>query len=212
MKIGITMRITKNETYPEVRDALSRDWAVYLGRLFPHSMLVPLINEPRRIVQYVKGLKLDALVLSNGNNWEEFPERDETEKKLVAYALKKNTPVLGVCRGFQALNVIFGGKIEKNIARRRTNHAGTQHSVILMKGPMRKFSKSTILKVNSYHRQGVTVSGVAKPLRIFAHTEDGVAEGFYHPTKPIVGIQWHPERRSPSHDFDRKLIRKLFKR
>lgn len=212
MRIGITMRVVKNETYSEVRDALSRDWTVYFRRLFPHAILIPIINEPRRILRQVKELKLDAFVLSNGNDWGEFPERDETEKRLVVYALRKNIPVLGVCRGFQVLNIIFDGKIEKNIARGRANHAGTRHEVSLSESPFRKYSKSKILKVNSYHHQGVVVSGVAKSLRIFAQTTDGVVEGFYHPTKPIVGIQWHPERKSPSQHFDRKLILNLFRR
>lgn len=204
------MNVAKNETYQEIRDTLSRDWFLYISRIFPRSILVPLMNEPSRVLDYVEGLKLNAFILSNGNDWGEFPERDETEKSLVVYALKKNIPVLGVCRGFQALNKIFGGKLVRDIAHGRNSHAGTQHIVTLSQSPFRKYAKTGTLQVNSFHNQGIEASGVAKPLRIFAQSLDLAIEGIYHPTKRVLGIQWHPERKSPSQHFDRKLILNLF--
>lgn len=204
------MRVVKNETYPEVRDTLSRDWFLYIRRIFPNALLIPLVNEPSMVLDYVKELKLNAFILSNGNDWGEFPERDATEKRLVAFALKKNIPVLGVCRGFQALNIIFGGKLVRHIENGRKNHAGMQHTITLFKSPWQKYAKAKAIKVNSFHSQGVIASGIAKPLRIFAKSPDSVIEGIYHPTKRILGIQWHPERKNPSADFDKKLIQSFF--
>ena len=60
--------------------------------------------------------------------------------------------------------------------------------------------------VNSYHHWGITIAGLAPPLEPFA-ISDGMVEGFYHPTLPIVGIVWHPERKSPDEMFNEKVMK-----
>ena len=64
--------------------------------------------------------------------------------------------------------------------------------------------------VNSYHNHGVLLEGLAKELRAFGTSADGVVEALHHPTKPMIGIQWHPERDNPSGGLDSYLITQLF--
>jgi len=55
------------------------------------------------------------------------------------------------------------------------------------------------------------VGEVAPQLEVFAMTKGGVIEGFCHRAKPIIGIQWHPERKNgKAASFDRQLISNLF--
>lgn len=198
------MRVVSNDAYPEERDALSRDWPRYLSQIFPEVIVVPLLNQPDAVVPLIKSLKLQGIILSGGNGLGRFPLRDATEKNILTYALAHALPVLGVCRGFQFLNVFFGGKLEKGIHKKSfEDHRSTIHSVTLEDGKN--------LRVNSFHNQGVMEAGISPHLRIFASTKGGVVEGLYHPKKPIIGVQWHPERKSPSAVFDRKLIKRLFK-
>lgn len=212
LRLGISMRVVSNETYPEERDSLSRDWSAYLSRVLPGVTLVPLLNQPDAVIPLVTSLKLQGIILSGGNNLGEFPRRDATEKKLLSFAVAHRLPVLGVCRGLQLLNVFFGGTLSKEIHKKSLeNHRNTLHPIQLVSHtPMAKLSRLATLRVNSFHDQGVMEAELARALRVFAKTAGGVVEGLYHPKKPIVGIEWHPERKSPSRAFDRRLLEYLF--
>ena len=72
------------------------------------------------------------------------------------------------------------------------------------------WTKYKKLKVNSFHRQGIIEKCLSDKFDIFAKTRKGTVEGFYHRRYPIIGIQWHPERKSPSRTFDRMLIKNIF--
>lgn len=212
MKIAITMRCVDNSAYAETRDALSREWTQYVAKIMPKAILVPVLNNPDSVLDTAKTLDIDGVILSNGNDWGADLKRDQTETKLFKYAFGHKLPILGVCRGFQAINLLMGGKLKKDIKRiSGENHAGVIHNVYIeKKSPFRKFAKKNELKINSYHDQGFLIEDLSPRLKVFALSKNGVVEGFYHPSKPIVGIQWHPERKSPSADFDKKLILNLF--
>ena len=207
------MRVVSSDMHKERGDALSQDWTNFFAKNFPRAILVPILNNPNLALQTLKDLKIEAMVFSNGNSFGESNERDETETRVFDYCIKKRLPILGVCRGFQVLNHFFGGKIEKNISEiTGEKHAGVVHEITIEEeSPYAKFAKSNLLIANSFHDQGVIIKDISKSLKVFATTKSGVVEGLYHPTKPIVGIQWHPERTNPSHDFDVKIINSLFK-
>lgn len=204
MRIGVTMRVVKNDAYPEVRDALSLDWSRYIKKILPEAILIPIVNDPKNAVRTLKELRIDAVILSNGNDWGEVEERDETERNIVNYCVKNCLPILGVCRGFQVLNILFGGKVSKNISKKTDEkHAGAFHAVKV---------KGKNIKVNSYHNHGIFIENLSPEFCVLAMAKDGLVEAFYHPKKPILAIQWHPERRSPNTRFDRKIIINLFKK
>lgn len=211
MKIGITMRVVNNVAYPERRDALSADWPKYLADLFPNAFAIPLLNRPDSVKEIIEDLEITGIILSNGNNWGEALERDETEKQIVEYCMINNMPVFGVCRGFQVLNIFLGGSLETNLASiGKGCHIAVEHQVSIVNKTFMQFVKNGEMTVNSFHAQGVVVEGLSSELNAFAVTNDGVVEGFFHPDKPVMAIQWHPERSSSSVHYDRQMIMRFF--
>lgn len=212
MKIAITMRRVDNNTYSETRDALSREWMKYMARIMPKVILIPVLNDSNAVLDFMKNLDVDGVILSGGNDWGSDSKRDKTETKLFKYAFKKKLPILGVCRGFQVINLLMGGKLGKDIKKiSGENHDGLVHDIhIEEKSPFKKIAKKDKLEINSYHNQGFWAQNLSPKLKAFALSPKGVVEGFYHLSMPIIGIQWHPERKNPSADFDKKLILNLF--
>lgn len=214
MIIGITMRgglASVDGSIAEMKDTISRDWIDYLHAIFPQAQILPIPNHPRLAIQLAKKCKINRMIFSNGADWGKDPERDVTEKKLFAHCIAHAIPLLGVCRGFQVLNVLCGGTIEQNInSASGENHGGTRHRIEIIDSPQRRIAKTDSLSVNSFHRQGVTEATRANALTVFARTRGGAIEGLYHPRRQVLGIQWHPERKSPSKVFDRKLITHFF--
>ena len=111
------------------------------------------------------------------------PERDALEIPLMQKAIEMNKPVLGVCRGFQVLNVATGGTLYQDINTQLKSSVKIEHT----------FSEGLLqIGVNTLHHQGVKKLG--EPLRSMAVADDGIIEAVYHPDKKFVmGFQWHPE-------------------
>jgi gamma-glutamyl-gamma-aminobutyrate hydrolase PuuD len=132
------------------------------------------------------------------------PLKDEIEMRLARYALRRDLPILGICRGSQLLNVVYGGTLygdvqkEKHSALKHINpgehYDEYRHTVRIVPGtPLAEWYGRSALKVNSYHHQGVRRLG--SHLKAMAHAEDGLVEAFYDPRhRFVVGLQFHPER------------------
>jgi len=208
------MRIVKNTEYAEVCDALSVEWGNYLRDIFQDIIVVPLLNKPDHAIRVIEERHLDGVVFSNGNDWGEAEARDVTERAIFNYVIKRRLPILGVCRGFQVLNVLCGGTLDKDIqSSSGENHVATIHDVeIVANDFLRGYTVGQTISVNSFHRQGVLQGGIASNLKIFAKTKSGVVEGFYHPKELIVGIQWHPERNNPAAELDKGIVTDFFMR
>jgi len=206
------MRVTENESYQERRDALSQDWCDYLTRHFRNILPIPIMNNDGYIPALVSQLKLNGVILSGGNDYGEAPDRDRAERCLIGRCLEDNIPIFGVCRGLHILNQYFGGSLKSSLSEiTTTRHAGTYHDVSI---PTKWFCDENrgvnTVKVNSYHNQGVTTNTLASTLKAFAIAESGVVEGFVHPTRPLIAIQWHPERQNPCSQLDKRIVKSLF--
>jgi putative glutamine amidotransferase len=135
------------------------------------------------------------------------PGRDEMTARLIAAMIDRARPVLGICRGFQELNVAFGGTLARDLGdegRALSHHAPDgvslpamfdhEHDVILTpEGVLaRAFGRDRLL-VNSVHFQGVDRLGDG--LAVEARAPDGVVEAISaNPNgAPILAVQWHPE-------------------
>jgi putative glutamine amidotransferase len=135
------------------------------------------------------------------------PGRDEMTARLIAAMIDRARPVLGICRGFQEVNVAFGGTLARDLGaegRPLSHHApdgvplaemfAHGHDVILTPGGMlaRAFGRDR-LRVNSVHFQGVDRLGSG--LAVEAAAPDGVVEAVSaHPNgAPVLAVQWHPE-------------------
>ena len=107
MKIGISQRIDKVESYSELRDSIDQrlvSWVNdmgYLPILIPNSLVnISSANDKQlHLEQWINAMKIDALILSGGNDIGEMTQRDLTEKYLLNWAEKNNIPVLGIPSG-----------------------------------------------------------------------------------------------------------------
>ncbi len=126
-------------------------------------------------------------------------ELDRFHMGLITYARKKGIPILGICRGFQLLNVAFGGTLYQDLEKERDssiNHRNldkpytASHDVELTEGT-RLYSMigEKYIGVNSLHHQGVNALGFG--LTASAYAPDGLVEAFE--CEKTLGVQWHPE-------------------
>jgi putative glutamine amidotransferase len=173
---------------------------------------------------------LDGLLLQGGTDVEPHrygeaplrPEwagdaiRDRLEFDLVEAFLKADKPILGVCRGFQVLNVAFGGTLYQDIPTQHAldagcacvshdsnaSYCGATHEITLTPGgELARLYGCTQGLVNSAHHQGVKALGAG--LRLAASAPDGVCEGLHAPSyRFVLAVQWHPE----FHHLDAKLL------
>jgi putative glutamine amidotransferase len=130
------------------------------------------------------------------------PDLDAFELALAQEADARAMPVLGICRGSQAMNVARGGTLHQHVADvvgHAVHHRQTEvarvptHLVVVDQGTR---LAATIgpgeLAVNSFHHQAVDRLG--RDLHANAHATDGLVEGIEDPDAPLyLGVQWHAE-------------------
>ncbi|NMM64060.1 gamma-glutamyl-gamma-aminobutyrate hydrolase family protein [Clostridium sp. P21] len=139
-----------------------------------------------------------------------IPERDSQELQLAKNIIEKTEiPILGVCRGYQLLNVVCGGTLYQDLSEipmELRNNKIINHS---MKGspkynPVHEvkinerskfykiFNKKSV-EVNSYHHQAI--KDVAKVFDVATVSPDGIIEAIEMKSEDrfVVGVQWHPE-------------------
>jgi putative glutamine amidotransferase len=132
------------------------------------------------------------------------PDRDELEARAWDAARSRHVPVLGICRGIQAINVFSGGSILQHV----DGHAGptwstgpaVTHPLRLVPGTRLAtlLGPAGTLEVNAYHHQGIREDDLAPGLRPAAWADsasgplveglEGTGERF------VIGVQCHPER------------------
>ncbi len=134
------------------------------------------------------------------------PERDSTTLPLIRRAVAAGIPVLGICRGFQEMNVAFGGSLHQKVHevdgfmdhREPAGEPieiqyGLRHVVDVQPGGVfAGIGLPSQFQVNSIHGQGV--DRLAPGLRVEALAPDGLVEAFsVEGAAFAVGVQWHPE-------------------
>ena len=138
-------------------------------------------------------------------------ERDAYELALVRAAIERRTPVLGICRGMQILNVAYGGGIEQHLPdvvghedHRHTPGTFADHEVDLETGSLAaRAAGAGRTAVKSHHHQGVREIGDG--LMVTGRSGDDTVEALEDPSCPFVlGVLWHPEE-----DEKSQLIRAL---
>ncbi|MFP3990186.1 gamma-glutamyl-gamma-aminobutyrate hydrolase family protein [Streptomyces sp. E11-3] len=166
------------------------------------AMLPP--DDPDQAARVVA--RLDGLVIAGGPDVEPVrygaePDprtgpparaRDAWELALIEAALASGTPLLGICRGMQLLNVALGGTLVQHLAG-HTEGVGAfgQHAVKPVPGTRYASLVPTEAVVPTYHHQAVDRLG--RGLLASAYASDGTVEAVELPDAWALGVQWHPE-------------------
>lgn len=193
--IGVTPRIVYSESKVR-REFLNERYLWPLQKLGFNTIMLTLDNPNNEEV-----LKLcDAFLITGGtdihprhfneeNNGESKgidEAMDKLDQEVVLYAKAHQLPLLGICRGHQAINVFLGGSLYQDIGKA---HEDTKHLVTTT--PNRYFDFPKEMEVNSYHHQAI--KNLAPGFDVIAVAQDDTIEAIIHKELPIIGFQWHPE-------------------
>ena len=142
---------------------------------------------------------------------------DKYQMDALNFALRKDKPILCICRGTQLLNVVCGGTIHQDLryyskdvlkhAQESPRSAGS-HYVKKVTGSILDVLAGESAFVNSYHHQ--SIDKVGKDLRVIATAADGIIEAIQMDSKKCVfGVQWHPEMMIRKDDAMLPLFKKI---
>ncbi|HIO66877.1 MAG TPA: gamma-glutamyl-gamma-aminobutyrate hydrolase family protein [Flavobacteriales bacterium] len=197
---------------------IEKDMARYLSHVEAFPILIPDLGKAE--LDNFMG-QMDGFVFQGGTDiapesygqapiendaWPGDPIRDQFELSIMEYAVKNGKPILGICRGFQLMNIYFGGTLYQDIETQRPNSIVHRDAELYDQlNHQIQFTPDSFLsklydeegegRVNSVHHQGVDKLG--DDLDVFATcAEDELIEAFgstqFAPGR-VMGVQWHPE-------------------
>ncbi|MCS3922891.1 anthranilate synthase component 2 [Methanococcus voltae PS] len=149
-------------------------------------------------VEKLLNLKPDGIIISPGPG---SPENDKDVQNCPEIILEVDIPILGVCLGHQTIANVFGGKIGK-IPPVHGKSSYIKHDC---KGIFKDVKLP--FKAGRYH--SFSVLKMPENFHISATSDDGVIMGIRHNSKPIFGVQFHPE--SILTEFEKKEGLKIIK-
>jgi len=169
-------------------DSFTWNLVHYLGEL---GADVRVVRNDAIDVQAAMGMNPSAIVLSPGPC---DPDQAGICLPLTAAAAETGIPLLGVCLGHQTIGQAFGGNVMRC------------HEIVHGKmGAMHHAGKGVFaglpspFKATRYHSLIVDRSTLPDTLEVTAWLEDGTIMGLRHKTKPIEGVQFHPESIASEH-------------
>lgn len=213
--------ITQRESvtpYGGRMDSLEQEYVEFFEKL--GVCLIPVSGFTCDVESFVNSVQWELLILTGGGLLEpeayeyavqgyEQVHRDKVENKLLTLAMKKNVPILGICRGMQKINAFFGGKIQTSQPFRELRPIRKNHIVELTES-------GESFSVNHYHGDGIfwnTLGGGLSPMAIDREAEN--IEAVKHKQHKLLAVQWHPERGDISSEADswfRKQFLELIKK
>lgn len=181
-------------------------------------VIIPVTDDLATIEAIVG--RLDGILLSGGGdmhpryyNEEPIPEngtpdelRDRYDVALIKSAVEYQLPVLGICRGMQVINTVFGGSLYQDInvqyadkkpmchSQNEERSVTTQTASVVTDSLLYSIVNCNTLPINSIHHQAV--KRIADGFRAVAFADDGICEAIESLYYPILGVQWHPEHLS----------------
>lgn len=195
-KVFISQRLDNVGKFDEKRNNLD----IRFLKLFEKLNIIPILipNDIYLTKKIIKDIKPKGIILTSGGDALKKDVRYYSELLLINFAYKKNIPLIGICRGAQAINLYFSGKIKKISNHVRKNHKLNIH-----------FGNKQKVITNSYHDYGIKKEILGKNLKVLGETNDGSIELFRHKSKKIVGMMWHPERFKKLRSFELKIFKNL---
>ena len=130
-----------------------------------------------------------AVILSGGGDIAVQDDRRLTEKFLIEYSLSKELPLLGICRGMQAIGHYYGSELKPV-----KNHVGKSHRI----------SGTINRNVESFHDYSLRVCPPG--FTVIARSDDEELEAISMDSNSTYGIMWHPERKLPFDEEDKQMI------
>ena len=202
------------------------------------TLLIPVLSPPltaEEILGCVDGLLFTGSTSNVAPRWYSGPParkhtlldeaRDTTAIPLIRAAEQSGMPVLCICRGFQELNVAFGGTLHQHLHEVEgfTDHRagdrksdleeqyGPAHEVRIAPGGvfselLPEYAPDGRFQVNSLHGQGI--DRLAPVLRVEAEAPDGTIEAVSMESAKafLLGVQWHPEWRFGENRVSRAIF------
>ena len=172
-------------------DSFTYNLVQYFGNI-GHACTV--IRNDAMTVPEVFAMNPQGIVISPGPS---DPDHAGICLETIAAAADKNTPLLGVCLGHQSIGQAFGGRVVRapepmhgKISQITHSHKSVFHGV------------PALFNVTRYHSLIVEKETLPECLEITAETQDGLIMGLMHKTKPIHGVQFHPESIATEHGIN----------
>jgi putative glutamine amidotransferase len=214
-RIVVTLAAPDDQPQPEL--AIRRN-DLYVAALARHGAVPVRLDARTPVAVRDDALRrMDGLLLSGGADLDPGrygqpidgsediePQRDELEEQAWRAADTRQVPVLGICRGLQAINVFSGGSILQHVEGHRGAGWGTgppaTHPLRVVTGTRLATHLGSVdtLEVNAYHHQGIREADLAPGLRAAAWADSAagpLVEGLESPdARFVVGVQCHPER------------------
>ena len=211
MLVAITAQKIKHPKYNEVGYYLDQKWFQFSKML---GIQLIILNNLDTTNLLLKNKKIKAIILSGGGQLSSgFPsavnkinhfknnidhERENIEKRLINFAYSSKIPLIGICRGMQAIGKYFGGEL---IAIK--GHVNTRHKLKYFCPIMKQKITRT---VNSFHDYGFKVSETPIQLKVNV-SYSNIVEQFTHKNNNILGLMWHPEREKKFSNYDLALFK-----
>jgi len=213
IRIGVTSGLSRsgvegNYTHISVPTAYSR--ALYKAGANAVYIIPPNRLETEQLVKHLDGVLLTGGIDIGPENYgqtrKEYTdysdsERDQFEINLTKSALERNLPVLGICRGLQLINIVFGGTLYQDILKERTGEdihnirkeTELSHEIEINSDTiLGSITNKHNICVNSAHHQAIKELGMN--LRATAISSDGLIEAIESEKHTwVMGVQWHPE-------------------
>ena len=196
--IGVSQRLGISK-FGELRAQVDTRLLNFISKCGYVPVPIPYYDLPKKtslikLSIWLRRIKLSGIVLSGGEDIGKYKLRDNSEKFLINYSIKRRMPIFGICRGMQVIGSYFKVKLKPV-----KNHVNTLHTVCSNK---RRF------KVNSYHN--LSLKKCPKNFSIEFKSLDGNIESIQSKTKKIYACMWHPERYKDFKRFDIMKFKKLF--
>lgn len=201
-KIAITQRLVENESYKEQRECLDIRW----GKVFKKLNFLPIVLP----YDYdFKHYKFDGIILSGGNDLNSITpsvlnkKRDEFENNLITFAIKKDLPIFGVCRGMQIIANYFNSTFKKI-----TGQINTIDTLQINQESRYYNSLKHLETINSY--ANYFIDNIGDQLIISATNQDNIIKMIEHKNKKIFASMGHIERNNPLQNSELNLLKGFF--